>query len=130
MRAEKIQFAPTPPLNPEGNRIGRTGNTYQYQTTSEDFDGDRISYGWDWGEDTDIEWTPYHPPGIPITVNHSWQQKGTYHIQVIAKDIHGHMSTWSQKQEIIMPIESKLTEYPLIQFLTQLLNQHHLKKGK
>ena len=106
--AKKLNFSPEKPREPVGKKIGILSNTYQYETSTTDFDHDTISYGWDWGDDSDIEWTQYISSNTTITMNHSWNEKGTYSVRVKAKDEFGLESSWSDPTTVIMPKSTKV----------------------
>ena len=68
---------------------------YEYTFTSMDPDGDDdVFYYIDWRDDTNSEWIgPYESNEI-VTINHTWENKGTYNIRAKAKGPSGLESDW------------------------------------
>jgi len=86
-----------PPDKPSisGPSNGRVGETYSYTFTTSDGNGDNIFYYVKWGDGSRSGWIgPYHS-GETITLNHTWNHKGSFVIQAKAKDIYGLESGWS-----------------------------------
>ncbi|HEC88213.1 MAG TPA: matrixin family metalloprotease [Thermoplasmata archaeon] len=78
-----------PPDKPvlEGISFGYTGIIYNFSIFSTDKDGDKIRYGFDWNGDKFIdEWTDYYASGVIVNISHSWDEIGTYYLNVIAQD--------------------------------------------
>ena len=72
-----------------------------YTASAIDPDGDKVKYGWDWGDGSPIEWSGLCPSGAPCTTKHSWATSNLYSIKVIAQDEHGHNSSaWSDPVDI------------------------------
>ena len=94
--AEKKQYAPSKPEKPNGLSYGLTLRNYTFSTKSIDYDGDKISYGWDWGLDENIEWTKYYNSSEIVNINHEWNKSGIYQIRVKAKDENGNEGNWSE----------------------------------
>ena len=94
--ADKKQYSPTNPEKPYGLGYGLTGKQYTFITSSTDYDDDKISYGWDWGDDQKIEWTEYYNSGEIIKINHTWNETGIFQIKVKAKDENGNEGNWSE----------------------------------
>ncbi len=94
--------------------------------TGGDPDGDNVTYFFDWGDDTNSDWTGYVPSGIQVNESHTWSKKGTYEIKVKAQDVYGAESEWAYL-EVTMP-KSKPFNFnlPLISWLLErfpILNQ-------
>ncbi|KYK22272.1 hypothetical protein AYK21_03955 [Thermoplasmatales archaeon SG8-52-2] len=104
----KPPFRPDPPIGPTK---GRTGVIYTYTAVTTDFDGDDISYLFDWGDGTTSGWTDFYPSGTTVNASHAWE-KGTYLIKVKAKDEYGLESEWSDPLEV--PIIRNRTAFYLI----------------
>jgi hypothetical protein len=85
---------PNPPII-EGSINGTIGITYDYSFITTDDDGDNLSYFVKWGDGTDSGWLGPYPSGFGISLNHSWDEEGTFNISSKAKDIHGKESDWS-----------------------------------
>jgi len=65
----------------EGPNEGNTRKTYEYIVSGTDPDNHTISYQITWGDDTEDLIGPY-PSGTETSINHTWQNKGSYTIQV------------------------------------------------
>jgi hypothetical protein len=123
-----------PPEQPE-KPTHESGDTYienscTFQTSTIDSDGDTLEYRFDWDDWTVSDWTSgKYPSGDPCTLPHSWDEPGTYHIRVQARDAHGAMSPWSKPSEEIVitygehfktitidhnDIDDDLTNFPLL----------------
>lgn len=119
--------APLQPQTPTGATNGGAGVTYPYTTTTIDPDGDPVRYGWDWDGDMVVDqWDDnggaYYPSGQIIQTTHSWSQQGTYTIRVMAEDINGLPSVWSNPLTVSMP-KAVLFNYrfPVLQQLLTIL---------
>lgn len=95
--AKKNQYSPSTPDIPTGKKYGLKDKEYTYTTISSDYEGDKIKYGWDWGDNSNIEWTDYYDSNETVEITHSWAEKGTYQIRVKAVDINGYESEWSDR---------------------------------
>ncbi len=101
----RMNQMPGKPSKPQGSSFGMIGKEYIYKTSAVDPDGDRIRYGWDWdGDDVVDEWTDYYDSGVEVSINHTWNQTGTYEIKVKAQDEFGGESDWSDPITVIMPL--------------------------
>jgi hypothetical protein len=115
--------APNQPQTPTGPTNGGVGVTYPYTTSTIDQNGDPIKYGWDWDGDMVVDvWDDnsgmYYPSGQIIQTSHSWAQQGTYTIRVLAEDIVGLQSSWSNPLTVSMPKPVHLRyQFPKINYL-------------
>jgi hypothetical protein len=99
-----------------GQTSGNAGTSYPYRFTSEDPDGDDVSYYIEWGDGDTTTWTGFRPSGSPgYSESHSWT-KGTFIIQAIAKDIYGEESDWAELT-VTMPRSRTMTNLLLLRFL-------------
>lgn len=88
---------PLTPSTPSGPTSGVTGTTYTYTTSTTDPDGDTIRYGWDTNGDSIVDyWSYLFPSGSTCPVYIVFNSPGTYVLSVIAEDIHGAQSSFSQ----------------------------------
>jgi hypothetical protein len=99
---------PNKPTKPSGPTSGKPGIHYPYQTDAVDPEGHKVRYGWDWdGDNTIDQWVDnsgaYYNSGVTIMNNHSWTARGTYLVKVIAEDIHGAQSVWSDSLTVTIP---------------------------
>lgn len=122
--AKKFNFHPEKPDTPIGKKIGIVKNTYEFKTETTDFDGDTVSYNWNWGDESNTEWSTYYQSNEIITKNHTWHEKGSYYVKVKAKDEHGFESPWSDPIRVVQSKnnQKKVINFPLIQrLITSLL---------
>jgi hypothetical protein len=64
-----------------------------------------VYYYIDWGDNQTSEWVGPYQSGATATVTHQWSEKGTYIIQVKAKDIFDVESDWASL-EVTMPLDA------------------------
>jgi hypothetical protein len=107
-------LAPTiPDIN--GPSSGKAGEEQDYTVSAIDPDGDDVIYMVDWGDDTgEEEFGPY-TSGEEKTLSHTWSEKDTYTIKVMAKDIYDTESEWTEL-EVEMP-KTKDVRSPFLTFL-------------
>jgi len=86
---------PEPPVI-HGPPAAGFGIALNYSAVSDDYEGDTISYKWDWGDGNVSDWIGPYNAGEPMTTNHSWGAEGAYVIKVKAKDVTGNVSDWSE----------------------------------
>jgi len=97
-----------PPNKPtiDGPATGKPREKYYFSVVTTDPDGHAMKYGLDWNDDGKVDkWTrsKYYESGEIAEVNHTWNWRGTYKIRVIAKDMYGYKSDWSDPLTVIMP---------------------------
>ncbi|RLI64705.1 MAG: hypothetical protein DRO67_03750 [Candidatus Asgardarchaeum californiense] len=93
---------PDKPGKPSGPTSGKVGVEYEYVFVTTDPDNDKIFYKVDWGNGETSEWIGPFASGESITTSHVWSIKGTYPIKVLAKDINGAESSWSDSLNVSM----------------------------
>jgi parallel beta-helix repeat protein len=132
----KTNFNSLPDINDliDGVTSGKPGEEYIYSISAIDPDGDKISYFWDWGDDSYTDWLGPYFSGETCTTSHIWDEEGTYNIRVKAKDIYDAETEWITL-EVSMPknkpyinkpllfclIENQLNLIPIFQRLLQQL---------
>jgi parallel beta-helix repeat protein len=104
---------PNKPFKPSGELSGKTGDEYNYQTSTSDPDGDQIWYKWDWGDETS-GWLGPYDGGVTITTPHTWDEDGEYIIKVKAKDVYGDESDLSDSLIVTMPKTKMFNQIPKI----------------
>ena len=114
---------PAKPTTPSGTASGKAGNEYIYSSSTTDPDGDKVYFMFDWGDGTKSPWVGPVNSGAVASATKSWTKKGTYAVKVIAKDIHGSMSVWSDPTNVTMPL-GYIPDRPLLQFLQHLLERY------
>jgi Peptidase family M28/PKD domain len=90
----------TPTISGQVN--GNVGTGYLYTITTIDLDGDMVYYTINWGDGQVDEWIGPYASGAIASITHTWDEKGTYTIQVKAKDVFGAESGWGTL-EVTMP---------------------------
>ena len=92
---------PTAPLI-DGPTTGIMGEPLTYNFTSTDPDGDDIYYlvRWDWSCGGD-QTSEYVPSGEPVSMTHTYNNKGTYSLRAVARDINQAESNWSELEVTI-----------------------------
>ena len=98
--AKKIQFSPDPPNSPSGPSIGKIDTSYKFSAYGVDFDGDKIKIGFDWDDNSTIEWTDFIDSGEIIEINHTYDDKDKYKIRIKLVDEKGYESPWSDPHQI------------------------------
>jgi hypothetical protein len=95
---------PVPPGPPSGTTSGAAGQLYSYTTLAVDPEEDLVRYGWDWNGDFIVdEWSEYFESGDQITMDHVWEEQGSYEIRVKAEDYFEFESDWSDPLVVNMP---------------------------
>jgi len=109
-----------PPLTPtiDGTISGKIKQNYDYTIVSTDPEGNNISYYVNWGDGTNSGWIGPYPSDEEQTVSHLWSKKGTYTIQVKAKDNYSAESEWGTLS-VTMPLTYELPQFPFIQWLLE-----------
>jgi len=120
-------IANQPPSKPEitGKTSGKPGKEYQYTLKSTDSDGNKIYYFINWSDGTYDTWIGPYSSNQEVVVNHTWEEKGTYTVQVKAKDYYGNESDWATL-DITIPKDKTIytfleTKYPLLYSLIYYL---------
>ena len=115
---------PNKPDKPSGETNGKAGDPYPYTTNTTDLDGDVVKYGWDLDGDGSVDkWDDnggsYYPSGLQISTSLTWSSQGTYSLKVMAEDINGAQSAWSDPLSVSMPRNKPYVNTPFLQFLEQ-----------
>ena len=125
LKIAKGSQPPEKPSRPTGPAKGNLGKSYMYSSYSNDPEQDNIYYKFDWGDGTDSGWLGPYNSGVIVEANHSWEEKGSYCVRVIAKDENNKYSQWSDPLTVSMP--KNIIKNQLIQ-RTSLLFQTFLQK--
>lgn len=107
---------PLKPAKPSGSTSGGVSQEYTYTTSTTDPEGDEISYLFDWGDETTSGWVGPFTSGTTASAKKTWTKTGTYLIKVVAKDIHGRLSSWSDSLSVTMP-KNKAINIQYLNFL-------------
>jgi hypothetical protein len=99
-----VRIGDQPPVAPAitGPASGKPGIEYSFTVVSTDPEGDKVSYFIEWKDGTYTNWTDLHNSGIILTFSHTWAKKGTYTVQVKAKDKFGKIGE-AETLKIIIP---------------------------
>ncbi len=90
-----VNMPPDNPEKPNGPTSGNTMIDYTFSTMTSDPENEDIFYMWDWGDGNFSEWLGPYSSGETVEVENSWDEDGTYQIQVKAKDINNGESGYS-----------------------------------
>ena len=107
-----------PPETPiiDGPSSGNAGTSYDYHFCTTDPDGDDIYYCVNWDDGTGEVCLGPYPSGVCTTVSHTWDEEGTYIVEVKARDIHDAESDWASL-EVVMPVNQQDYSFPIFQRL-------------
>jgi hypothetical protein len=117
-RGSAYVFIENHPPNPPtitGPASGKINVAINYNFTTNDPDGDEVSYYIDWGDDTNSGWIGPYASGEKITQSHTWKKKGDYTIKAKAKDSSGAESDWGT-----LPVTMPYSYNPIQQFFEWL----------
>ncbi len=94
----------TAPATPsiEGPTKGKKGVSYDYSFVSVDAEDDDVFYFVDWGDGTNSSWVGPFDSGEEQILSHTFTKKGSYTIQVKARDVFYAESDW-RTLEVSMP---------------------------
>jgi len=110
---------PNIPTLPDGASNGVIRDSYTYSVSTDDPDGHRIKYGFDWdGDDQVDDWTELVDSGSIASQSHTWYSKGIYDIKVKAQDEYGEQSDWSKSLTVSIP-KNKIMHNLLFHFHKQ-----------
>ncbi|MFO8077392.1 MAG: C25 family cysteine peptidase [Thermoplasmatota archaeon] len=99
---------PEKPARPQGKSTGKPGVEHSFSSSTIDVDGDNVSYLFSWGDGSDSGWLGPYQSGEQVTASHIWNEKGSYTVQVKAKDESGVESPWSDPLPIKMPLNYRV----------------------
>ncbi len=100
--------APDAPLI-EGPPSGKAEKPYNYRFSSTDPNGDDVYYYIRWGDFGVENMIGPYESGEEVSINHTWEEKGTYIIKARAIDPDNHWGPWSEL-EVTIP-KSKNMNY-------------------
>ncbi len=93
---------PPDPPRITGPKNGKINIAYEYTFVSTNPEAEDLTYIINWSDGT-VEEHGIYPSGEPITVNHTWSEKGTFIIKAKARTGHGVESEWGLF-EVTMPL--------------------------
>jgi hypothetical protein len=77
----------------------------------------KISYYFDWGDNTNSGWSPFVNSSTPINMSHSWNRKGNYVIKVQAKDFYANATSAWAEFPVSMPVSIDIPSYHFLEKL-------------
>jgi len=104
-----------------GETHGRVRTLYNYTIFTTDPDQDKVRYEIDWGDNT-TQFTDFYDSGEEISINHTWDKKGTYNVRVRAIDEYHATSDWATL-DVTMPYSYT---FPFMQFWMKILERFPL----
>jgi outer membrane protein assembly factor BamB len=107
---------PTTPII-TGTIKGKIEKTCNYTFTSTSPLANNLFYQIDWGNGTLTDWLGPYNSGEPVTLSHSWSEKGNYTIRARAKDTDNRWGPWGQL-EVTMPYSYE-PQFPFIHWLLE-----------
>jgi len=110
---------PETPTKPDGpvEWVQYVETTFSSTTTDPEEDG--IYYLFDWGDGNNSGWVGPYASGQTGEASHIWTELGDYKITVIAKDINGVSSDWSEPADISI-IKNSPPNNPIIDGPTKI----------
>lgn len=85
--------SPTIPVI-NGKQVGKPLVEHEFSFNATSPVGNDIFYVVDWGDGKFQNWVGPYPSGEEIKLNHSWETRGRYRIEAMAKDVNGLCSPW------------------------------------
>jgi hypothetical protein len=117
---------PEKPEPPTGETSGEPGVDYEFKgKKTNDPDGDRTMYLFDWGDGTDSGWLNPSMVGT-FKATHNWTERGTYEIKIKGKDVYGRESEWSDPLAFSTPKNKPYINTPFLRFLENHLHMFPL----
>jgi len=95
-------YPPNNPDKPYGQTNGEIEEEYAYTTKTNDPNGDKVYYWFDWGDGENSGWVGPYNSGVPANAYHMWYNKGVYNVVAKAKDENGVESGWSQPLSVMI----------------------------
>jgi len=91
---------PNTPRIPAGKATCKINKEYTFTTNTTDPNGDQIWYSFNWGDNTTSGWVGPFASGATASASHTWTKRGTYEIQVKARDSSNAESAYSDSFQI------------------------------
>lgn len=99
-----------------GQDQGKVGEPSEYEFIATDPNGNQMFYFVEWGDGTVQEWVGPHTSDDPISLTHTWDERGSYTLRAKAKDEFDEESDWAN-MEIAMPfVNNRFNLYDFIVF--------------
>jgi len=91
---------PEKPSTPNGPDRGTLNKQYIFSSSTTEPDGEEIFYLFDWDDGNFSDWLGPYASGETVTASYTWEIIGNFKIRVMAKDINGVQSLWSDPLNI------------------------------
>jgi hypothetical protein len=104
---------PETPDAPDGPDHWIVNVECMFSTVTTEPDGEVIYYMFDWDDGNFSEWLGPYQSGQTAEGFHTWTQLGEYEIRVIAKDVNGAKSNWSEATTLSI-VEDQAPDRPQI----------------
>lgn len=101
-----------------GNTKGAAGESTTFNLITTDPEKQDVFYYIDWGDGTNKDWFGSYSSDEEVSVEHTWDEQGTYSIRAKAKDIYDAESDWGML-EVQMPHQKALNS----QLFTYLISK-------
>jgi hypothetical protein len=108
---------PNKPAKPSGPSKGKPETEYTFTTSTTDPNGDQVYYLWDWGDGNFSEWLGPYESGGTCEESYTWIGEDNYKIKVMAKDVNGGESDWSDPLHFSTPKNKPYIDLLLLHFL-------------
>jgi hypothetical protein len=100
---------PETPNQPSGPTTGVTFVSYTYTVTvPAEPEGQPVFMQWDFGDGNRSDFLGPYTSGTQSQVTYAWQNPGTYDVRVMAKDVNGSKSGWSDPLTVTILMKPKL----------------------
>jgi hypothetical protein len=121
----EIEEMPDQPTTPAGATNTRAGISYTYETKTTDPNNYDLTYLYDWG---DGEYSVVGPTSSGKTVSaiHTWSEKGSFEVKVMAFDENAYWSEWSEPLTVSVTKAKtqQILNQPLLQILQKFFENH------
>ncbi|UCF49992.1 MAG: hypothetical protein JSU91_00495 [Thermoplasmatales archaeon] len=94
---------PEKPMQALGPLNGKVGVEYFYSSSTTDPNNEELFYLFDWGDGTNSGWFGPYISGGPVEASHTWSDVDNFEIKIIAQDINGTKSVWSDPVSVEIP---------------------------
>jgi len=94
---ESTNTAPLAPAQVQGEDMCVTGQTYRYNTSTTDPEGDDMYYIFFWGTNSNnVDVVGPYSSGELVSIEHTWSEEGIYDVVAYATDVNEAMSNASE----------------------------------
>jgi hypothetical protein len=111
---------PEKPIKPNGSKIIKQNDLYEFITSTFDVDEDEIRYRYDWGDNNLSDWSDFKSSNESISMFHFWKDVSNFSVKVIAQDKHGANSSWSSFHNITVIKNELLEQTPVVDIISNV----------